>query len=127
MFDLNFALIFTDVRLPVPQARNVRPYRSDAERDAFRASLKALQFLYAHQHTWVWLLKAVPPSVKPKYDERGWPHFEQSISAWIKDRSKRLDLSRLAMAPTQVKDFYRDVERVSSLFTYMHRHCAHRR
>jgi hypothetical protein len=42
----------------------------------------------------------------------GWPHFEQSVSAWIKDRSKRLDLARLAQEPIDVTDFYGQVERV---------------
>lgn len=46
------------------------------------------------------------------YDARGWPHFEQSVSAWIKDRSKRLDLARLAQEPIDVTDFYGQVERV---------------
>lgn len=88
------------------------PYANDYERDAFTSSLSCLKYLYAHQHTWVWCLKKLPQSVAVAYNDRGWPHFEQSISVWIKDRSKRLDLSLLTMAPTQVNDFYKDVERV---------------
>jgi|EP00966_Prymnesium_polylepis_P192663 hypothetical protein len=86
--------------------------RSDDEETKFRAALTSLQYLYAHQHTWVWCLKLLPAFVEHQYNARGWPHFEQSISAWVKDRSKRLDLSLLTVDPALVTDFYTEVEQV---------------
>ena len=41
---------------------------------------------------------------------RGWTHFEQQVSSWIKDRSKCLDLSLLHIPPSAVSDFYQEVE-----------------
>jgi len=87
------------------------PFRSASESAGFAASLPSMKFLYAHQQTWVWLCKALPASVPRKYDDRGWTHWEQAISAWIKDRSKRLDLSLLTGRLSSIRDFYNDVER----------------
>ena len=43
------------------------------EERIFRSSLKGLQYLYAHQGTWVWCMKSLPPHLKINpYDMRGW-------------------------------------------------------
>eukprot|EP00966_Prymnesium_polylepis_P036463 846048-Prymnesium_polylepis.1 len=59
--------------------------RSTRESDLFKISLRGLKHLYAHQNTWVFCLKSLPPnSTVPEYDSRGWPSFETAISSWIK-------------------------------------------
>ena len=84
---------------------------ADARPNPIRHRLPSMQYLYAHQHTWVWILKKLPSHVERSYDDRGWTFFEQSVSSWIKDRSKYIDLGLLNIAPTSVRDFYQEVER----------------
>ena len=71
--------------------------RSAKEDTLFKMSLQGLKHLYAHQATWVFCLKSIPPgSQVPAYDSRGWPTFETAISSWIKGSRKLLDISLLA-------------------------------
>ena len=49
---------------------------------------------YAHQSSAVWLLKWSPERITHKYMDRGWPFFEQAISAMITDPINLIELNQ---------------------------------
>lgn len=62
--------------------------RSEGETDAFRAALARMQLLYAHQKTLVYLLTEQPDGWSgPRYEDRGWPSFERTVTMLLKHHS----------------------------------------
>jgi len=61
------------------------------ENAPFNRCLSCINLLYAHHETHVWMLTQAPRNTQ-RYEERGWPTFERTISHMIKPGSKLLDL-----------------------------------
>lgn len=62
--------------------------RTDEENKIFKVALKSVNKLYAHRLATTYALDVLPRQwreTKTPYDERGWPHFEASASALIKE------------------------------------------
>ena len=59
--------------------------RTDEQQRLFDKSLRGLQNLYAHQETWTWCMKLLPPgSTLARYEQRGWTTFEMGTAPSLK-------------------------------------------
>ena len=68
--------------------------RSEGETMLFKAGLKAINVLYAHQVTHVWCLTRVPQGTTP-YHASGWCTFERTIASVLTEQNKLWDLGKL--------------------------------
>ena len=68
--------------------------RSPEEHARFKRGLLNVNLWYAHQSSCVWLLKWSPERISHKYMDRGWPFFEQAISAMITDPINLIELNQ---------------------------------
>ena len=80
-------------------------YRSEAEDALFGEGLQSSNIWYGHMHTPVWMQPTLPDGfsfpahLAATYEDSGWCFIEAAISALLKPRVLRLDLSKRPEVP----------------------------
>ena len=81
--------------------------RTDAETLKFKASLPAMNHLYGHQYTTLWVQSRMPVGHQRTLSDSGWCFFESAVAALGKRHHRHIDLGLLQVEV--VRDYKAEV------------------